>query len=214
MSAENVDGSGVGLPMSRVQQAELHRTFSFRYSRERIVRRMSLMCCAAITVPAFTDESPSACRSVCMWMASTAPPAAGVGPGQLRFVPGCTALIASSSSVKCSAVTGVASGKRSDEVASVKITENVAATDRASFSVTVHSDAPLHAPLQPLKRAWEPGAAVSVTTVPEVKLAEQVDAQLMPAGLLVTAPAAEPLTVTLSVNATGGAGVAVVTSFE
>ena len=62
---------------------------------------------------------------------------------------------------------------------------------------------PVQAPLQLLKRALAPGAAVSVTSVPDVKLAAQLDAQLRPLGLLVTVPAADPLTATLRATAAG-----------
>src|SRR2546422_8018414 len=82
--------------------------------------------------------------------------------------------------------------------------ENVAVTERLSFIVTVHVVAvPLQAPLQPLNRAWVPGIAVSVTDVPTLKLAEQLDPQVIPAGLLVTAPPAEPREVTVNVTEIG-----------
>src|SRR6267142_4601307 len=146
-------------------------------------------------------------------MVSTVPPTAGAGLGQLRFIPGCTALIASSSSVKCAALIGVLAGRVSPAVASVKTSENVALTDRASLRVTVQVvAAPLQAPPQPFKRPRAPGAAVRVTTVPLAKLAEHVAAQLRPAGLLVTAPAAEPRTVRFS--ATASPGVVAVASVE
>jgi hypothetical protein len=97
----------------------------------------------------------------------------------------------------------------------VKIIENVAVTDRTSLKVTLQTvAAPLQAPPQPLKRALAPGAAVKVTMVPLVKVVEQLAAQLIPAGLLVTVPAAEPRTVTLSAIGTGIAGVVAVASFE
>jgi hypothetical protein len=60
--------------------------------------------------------------------------------------------------------------------------------------------APLQAPPQLLKRAPAVGAAVSVTTVPLGKLAEQLEPQLIPAGPPVTVPAAEPRTTTLRVT--------------
>ena len=114
--------------------------------------------------------------------------------------------------MKWAARMAVAGGSRSAAVASVKIIENVAVTERASFSVTVHAGAvPLQAPPQLLKRARGPGVATSVTAVPAATLATQLEAQLIPAGSLVMEPGAEPRTVTLS--ATGGrAGVVAVAS--
>ena len=150
-----------------------------------------------------------------MWTARTKPPIAGAGLGQLKLVPGSTALMAARSSVKWAARMAVAGGSRSAAVASVKIIENVAVTDRASVRVSVHAVAvPLQAPLQPLKRAVAPGAAVSVTTVPAVKLPEQVGAQPIPVGLLVTVPAADPRTITESAIGAGIAGVIAVASLE
>lgn len=52
---------------------------------------------------------------------------------------------------------------------------------------------PLQAPLQPENTKPEAGVAVRVTALPELKLAEQLAVQLMPAGLLTTVP--EPLKV-------------------
>jgi len=48
-------------------------------------------------------------------------------------------------------------------------------------------------PDQPVKVEPETGAAVRVTDVPELKLAEQVEPQLMPLGLLVTMPEPVPV---------------------
>src|SRR5262245_23493472 len=108
---------------------------------------------------------------------------------------------------------GVLGGKVSPAVASVKVIEKVAVTARMSLMVTVHVvGVPLQAPPQLLKRLRVPGAAVRVTTVPPAKFAEQLEEQLRPAGLLVTAPAAEPRTVRLS--ATGSPGVVTVASLE
>src|SRR5438552_3293046 len=56
-------------------------------------------------------------------------------------------------------------------------------------------------PLQPLKVEPAAGAAVSVTAVPLVKLAEQVAPQVIPAGELVTVPLPVPAGVTVSVTA-------------
>src|SRR2546427_8614448 len=172
------------------------------YSSARIERRISFRCRAAITVPRTTGARLSACRSVFIWMAATVPPTAGAGPvlGQLRFVPGCAALIAWRSSVKWTALIGVPAGNRSSDVASVKTIENVPVTERLSVIVSVHVVAvPLQAPPQPLNRAWVPGTTVSVTIAPTLKLAEQLAPQVIPAGLLVTAPAAEPRAVTVNV---------------
>src|SRR5439155_19294799 len=99
---------------------------------------------------------------------------------------------------------GVPAGNRSPDVASVKTMENVPVTERLSFIVSVHVVAvPPQAPPQPLNRAWLPGVAVSVTVAPTLKLAEQLDPQVIPAGLLVTTPAAEPRVVTVSVTEIG-----------
>jgi len=52
-------------------------------------------------------------------------------------------------------------------------------------------------PSQPMKMERKPGLAVSVTTVPLLKSAEQVDPQAIPAGLDVTAPPRRPVFVTV-----------------
>src|SRR3989442_13146740 len=76
--------------------------------------------------------------------------------------------------------------------------ENVAVTERLSFIVTVHVVVvPLQAPLQPLKRAWVPGVAVSVTVVPVLKLAEQIDPQVIPPALLTAVPPPVPRLITV-----------------
>jgi len=57
----------------------------------------------------------------------------------------------------------------------------------------------VHAPAQPAKKD-DPllAVAVSLTFVPELKLAVHVTPQLMPAGVLVTCPLPLPANVTLS----------------
>ena len=69
----------------------------------------------------------------------------------------------------------------------------VAVTVVAAETVTTHDPVPEHPPpLQPVKVEPAAGAAVSVTAVPLVKLAEQVAPQVIPAGLLVTVPVPVP----------------------
>src|SRR2546427_3542281 len=82
--------------------------------------------------------------------------------------------------------------------------ENVPVTERLSFIVSVHVvAAPLQAPPQPLNRAWVPDVAVSITVAPTLKLAEQLDPQVIPAGLLVTSPPAGPREITVNVTEIG-----------
>ncbi len=76
---------------------------------------------------------------------------------------------------------------------------NVAPTLVALVIGTVQPPVPLHAPLQPANVDPEAATGVSVTLVPEAKPALQVAPQLMPAGLLVTAPAPVPDLLTLRV---------------
>jgi hypothetical protein len=57
---------------------------------------------------------------------------------------------------------------------------------------------PVHGPLHPANDEFGPGVSVSVTWVPAVKLALQVDPQLIPGGLLVTVPVPVPPRVTLN----------------
>ena len=52
-------------------------------------------------------------------------------------------------------------------------------------------------PSQPMKMERKPGLAVSVTTVPLLKSAEQVDPQAIPAGLDVTVPPRRPVFLTV-----------------
>src|SRR5437868_2055194 len=71
-------------------------------------------------------------------------------------------------------------------------TLNAADTLLAASMTTLQVPVPVQAPLQPLNVDPLSGAAVSVTTVPAVKLAEHVDPQLTPAGLLLTLPLPVP----------------------
>ena len=71
----------------------------------------------------------------------------------------------------------------------------------AAESVTTHVPVPLQPPpVQPLKVEPMAGMAVSITTVPLAKLAEQVAPQVMPAGALVTVPLPVPALETVSVK--------------
>src|SRR5437867_13319725 len=94
------------------------------------------------------------------------------------------------------------------ETVSAKVGVNVAVTAVAAVSVTAQVPVPAHAPpLRPAKSEAVAGVAVSVTTVPLAKGAEQVVPQSTPAGLLVTVPTAGPGPETVS--AKGAANVAV-----
>src|SRR5207245_5855746 len=80
----------------------------------------------------------------------------------------------------------------------------VAVTVVAVVSVTVHDPVPLHPPpLQPVNLEFAPGAAVSITGVPPIKLAEQVAPQVIPGGTLDTVP--EPLPARTMVSGTATA---------
>ena len=85
---------------------------------------------------------------------------------------------------------------------SVKLTGavlNVAVTEAAAATVTVHAVVPAQAPPQPAKTEPVAGVAVSVTAVPLAKPAEHVAPQLMPAGADVSVPEPVPCRVRLSV---------------
>ena len=70
---------------------------------------------------------------------------------------------------------------------------NEAVTEDAALMDIVHVvPVPEQPPLQPVNVEPVAGVAVSVTEVPEEKLAEQVLPHAIPPGLLVTAPAPEP----------------------
>jgi hypothetical protein len=78
---------------------------------------------------------------------------------------------------------------------------NVAVTDCAPLIVTEHVPVPEQPPPDhPAKVDPAAGAAVNVTTVPSVKLAEHVDPQLIPEGLEVTVPLPVPARVTDSAS--------------
>ena len=69
--------------------------------------------------------------------------------------------------------------------------------------MTTHAPLPLQSPLQPAN-VWEkPGVGVRATWVPSAKLAEHVDPQLIPAGLLVTVPDPVPFFATVNARVTG-----------
>jgi len=87
----------------------------------------------------------------------------------------------------------------------VKTFEKVAVTDRAAVMLTTQvTDVPPQAPLHSLKVAPPPADAVSVRELPFVKLATHVAGHPIPAGALVTAPGADPLTDTVSENVGAG----------
>jgi hypothetical protein len=78
-------------------------------------------------------------------------------------------------------------------------TAKVAVTLAAALIVTTQVPVPAHPPPdQPLKVEPGPGVAVSVTTVPESKLATQVAPQLIPAGDEATVPVPPPALFTVS----------------
>ncbi len=64
----------------------------------------------------------------------------------------------------------------------------MAVTDEAAVNDTLHAAVPVQAPDHPAKVEPVDGVAVRLTVVPLSKLAEQVEPQLIPAGLLVTVP--------------------------
>ena len=78
------------------------------------------------------------------------------------------------------------------------VTVNIAPTAVSLARVRLHSPAPEHAPVHPVKVEPPLGFAVSVTDVPLAKLALHVGPQLMPAGALVTVPVPPPELVTIS----------------
>jgi hypothetical protein len=76
----------------------------------------------------------------------------------------------------------------------------VKAADAVAFAfiVTLQAPMPLHPPVHPPNVEVDPGASVSVTTVPAGNVPRHVAPQLMPAGLLVMAPAPVPELCTVS----------------
>ena len=76
----------------------------------------------------------------------------------------------------------------------------VAVTAWAWLIVTEQLPVPVQAPLQPANVDPDTGAAVRLTTVPLLKLAEHVEGQLIPAGELLTAPVPVPASVTFRAN--------------
>src|SRR6266581_4777681 len=110
--------------------------------------------------------------------------------------------------LNCVGLKSEANTKKTPPSATVKLTvpvpalssaaSRLAAAPRAQFAVAGSvSQTP---PLQPVKVEPAAGAAVSVTAVPLVKLAEQVAPQLIPAGALVTVPLPVPAGVTVRVK--------------
>lgn len=87
----------------------------------------------------------------------------------------------------------------SDVGAVTTATLKVAVTFCGALMLMLHKPEPEHAPDQPAK--VEPDAALgdNATVVPELKAAEHVGAQLMPAGLLVTFPVPVPAVATVNV---------------
>jgi len=73
-----------------------------------------------------------------------------------------------------------------------------AVTEVSAPTVTVHPPVPLHAPDQPVNVERDAGVAMRVTEVPALNFAEQVWPQLIPAGLLITAPWPAPAFCTMS----------------
>ncbi|UWZ83053.1 hypothetical protein MOP44_21090 [Occallatibacter riparius] len=71
-------------------------------------------------------------------------------------------------------------------------------TEVADESATVQVSVPVQAPDQPAKVEPAAAVAVSVIEVPLEKVAEHVDPQLIPDGLLVTVPVPVPASCTVS----------------
>src|SRR5207244_12567355 len=100
-------------------------------------------------------------------------------------------------------------------VPSMQPRENVAVTDFAPRIVTTQvGEVRLQAPPNCLKVAPRAGETVSFTTVPELKLAAQLDGQLISPVLLATVPLPEPRIPTVRLKATGTGGVFAVVWLE
>jgi hypothetical protein len=76
----------------------------------------------------------------------------------------------------------------------------LAVTDSAAVMEVEHAPLPEQAPVHPAKVDPAAGFSVNVTEVPLAKFAMHVPGQLIPAGLLVTAPLPDPETFTVSAN--------------
>ena len=79
----------------------------------------------------------------------------------------------------------------------------VAVTELVAVTATVQLVVPVHAPPQPEKVLFAPGVSLSVTWVFCAKVAEHVEGQLIPGGLLMTVPVPDPAIVTV-IAGTGG----------
>jgi hypothetical protein len=110
--------------------------------------------------------------------------------------------LAGSALTPVGAVGGVVSGEDDGLV-------NVAVTDVGLASAIVHAPVPEQPAVQPAKTEPAAGVAESVTPVPTGKLAEHVDPQAMPAGVLVTVPLPVPATLTVREVESLGTNVAV-----
>ena len=76
--------------------------------------------------------------------------------------------------------------------------EKFADTVVFALIVTLHAPLPVHPPVHPPNVEVDPGASLSVTTVPAANVYLQVEPQLMPAGLLVMVPVPVPELCTVS----------------
>jgi hypothetical protein len=75
-----------------------------------------------------------------------------------------------------------------------------AVTESAPLRVTLQPAVPEQAPFHELNTSFDPADSLRVTLVPCGKTALHVAGQLIPAGLLVTAPVPEPVIETVSVS--------------
>ena len=87
-----------------------------------------------------------------------------------------------------------------DPVAAVKLAD----VEVALVKDRLHVPVPEQAPDQPTNTLPAPGVAVSVTVVPLLKVAVQVEPQLIPAGLLVMVP--DPILETVNCTEVGVGG--------